>query len=221
MKGRYGTAPTLLVLWIWRHVSLYRTDGTTLYKWGDAYIPAEKRPIVIATAEYETTLTKLSSASTGNAATSAIPVLHTSSLKTPGKDRHFNFKIFHLNVSLISLSCQLKNIATRNAKMSSSSSSEGDLDSDIAFSTDLGSTIPTRDDELTFAGTSANYEDDTSQQRAGVLTSSGAGGMGMGTEEEEDIAIAQPPTESDGAGEYHEVALTGSAALDVLDQVLF
>jgi hypothetical protein len=35
----------------------------------------------------------------------------------------------------------------------------------------------------------------------------------------DDVAVALPPTESDGAGEYHEVALTGSAALDVLDQV--
>lgn len=97
--------------------------------------------------------------------------------------------------------------------MSSSppSSSSEDLDSDIGFSTDLGSTLPTREDDLTLEGTSATQQEEftTSGIKIAVDTEAGGG-----------IAVALPPTESDGAGEYHEVALTGSAALDVLDQVV-
>lgn len=107
--------------------------------------------------------------------------------------------------------------------MSSSSSEDldRDLDSDVVFSTDLGSTIPTHEDELTQGGTSAaNYDGDTTQQREDEFNTSSGVHLHTGQgKEEDDIAIALPPTESDGAGEYHEVALTGSAALDVLDQV--
>lgn len=93
--------------------------------------------------------------------------------------------------------------------MSSSLPSSGDLDSDIGFSTDLGSTLPTREDDTTMEGTSAT------QQRENELATTSV----LDTETDDIIAVALPPTESDGAGEYHEVALTGSAALDVLDQV--
>lgn len=94
---------------------------------------------------------------------------------------------------------------------STSSSSSEDLDSDIGFSTDLGSTLPTREDDLTLEGTST-----TQQQREDEFTTSGV----VVDTEADGIAIALPPPESDGAGEYQEVALTGSAALDVLDQVV-
>ena len=92
--------------------------------------------------------------------------------------------------------------------------SSEDLDSDVDFSTDLGSTLPTtRDGDNNTEGT-ANFDEDTQHD----------GGMGdddvMGDEPlYNDVAIAIPPTESEGGSEYHEIALTGSAALDVLDQV--
>lgn len=91
--------------------------------------------------------------------------------------------------------------------------SSEDLDSDVDFSTDQGSTPTTpRDGDIT-EGT-ANYDEDTLHE----------GGMGGDMMEDEslydDIAIAVAPTESDGVSEYHEIALTGSAALDVLDQVI-
>ena len=79
----------------------------------------------------------------------------------------------------------------------------------MGISTDLGSTLPTREDDMTFEGTSVT------RQREDEMTTTGV----LDTEADEIVAVALPPTESDGAGEYHEVALTGSAALDVLDQV--
>lgn len=105
--------------------------------------------------------------------------------------------------------------------MSSSSGSVSgeDVDSEIGLSTELGSTLRTREEELTLGGTSGNYDGDTSQQREDGFTFSSLGIDTGQEEEDQDVAIALPPTESDGAGEYHEVALTGSAALDVLDQV--
>lgn len=93
-----------------------------------------------------------------------------------------------------------------------SSDSEGDLSSEVGFSTDLGtdlgSTVPTREDDLTVGDTS---RDEIASSAAVVQTHDQSA--------EEDVAVALPPTESDGAGEYHEIALTGSAALDLLDQV--
>ena len=85
--------------------------------------------------------------------------------------------------------------------------------SDVAFSIDLGSSAPTRDDELTLGDTaaSANYEEGTEEMAPAVVVAV--------QNEEDDVAIALPPTESEDAGEYHEIVLTGSAALDLLDQV--
>lgn len=91
-----------------------------------------------------------------------------------------------------------------------STESGEDLTSEAGYSTDLGSNAPTQEDDLTVVGTDSalNYGDE-------VASSAAAEEQGT----EEDVSIAMPPTTADGAGEYHEIALTGSAALDLLEQV--
>ncbi len=85
--------------------------------------------------------------------------------------------------------------------------------SDVSFSIDLGSSAPTREGDLTVGDTaSANYEEGTEENPALVVSQSLQN-------EEDGVAIALPPTESEEGGEYHEIVLTGSAALDLLDQV--
>lgn len=108
-----------------------------------------------------------------------------------------------------------------------SSESEEDPYSEVGFSSGVsgggggGSTATgrTQDENLTLGDTTASYDQETQQRGddsmffnpAVVVTLQG---------EEDGIAVAMPPMESDGAGEYHEVALTGSAALDALDMVI-
>ena len=93
---------------------------------------------------------------------------------------------------------------------------EDDVGSELGGSTDLGSLAPTREDDLTVDGTSTTQYGQ--QERDGLL-STPAVMLAHEYQGGEEVAVAMPPTESDGAGEYHEIALTGSAALDLLDQV--
>ena len=71
--------------------------------------------------------------------------------------------------------------------------------------------MPTGDGELTVGDTAAsstNYEGGGATPA--VVVSQGG---------EEEVAVALPPTDAEDAGEFHEIVLTGSAALDLLDQV--
>lgn len=94
------------------------------------------------------------------------------------------------------------------------SEAEEDVSSGLEVSTDLVSTSLTREDGLTVGGTSS-----AAQEGGDELSSTPVVSDSLGVSLQDEVVVALPPTESEGAGEYHEIALTGSAALDLLDQV--
>ena len=96
------------------------------------------------------------------------------------------------------------------------SSENGGFSSDVETSQTYRST---RDDELTLGGsntinTVTSVEGDT--QPTDKMGSSPAVEDEGG---EDNVVVALPPSDSDGVDAYQEIALSGSAALDLLDQV--
>ena len=100
--------------------------------------------------------------------------------------------------------------------MSSAEESDQEGKSDAAFSIDLGSSAPTRDGDLTMGDTATSVTLEAGTEEGTTVTPSA---VGAAAQEEDEVAVALPPTESEESGEYHEIVLTGSAALDLLDQV--
>lgn len=101
----------------------------------------------------------------------------------------------------------------------SDSEDSGGTSSDGEFSSDGVGSTRTRDDYTITFDTSGNNFGDTSQQEGEEHTASSP--SSSHESEGEQVMVAVPPKDSEGGSDYHEIALSGSAALDLLDQVYF